>query len=271
MPAKTQDPAQERANNLAKEVFGNLKLLSVEAENWERDFYNPTMDKLYGLLSQALGDVIRLQTEGSKAVRAFTDIMKKKKYTVTGRTSVELRVVRVVFNIAHTTQRANRYAKVLQIAQANKVTPEKFAEWVVEEGGIDEIRRSISKNKKAEPDYERIAEDFYDTAQAMPEITIGDASFTAFDDTDYRLLAVRKNSDGSFTAVSEVANYSLMKSALAFLGKAVSKTNKQADDDEKQAQGITAADDEKQAQGIIAAANQNEAEAVADAQVKEAA
>ena len=113
---------------------------------WEMDFYNPTQDKLYGLLSQAFAEVYALRKEGSKAVTAFTEFVKKKKITCTARTSLELRVVRVVFGIAYTTQRANRYARVLKVAFDKDVTPEAFAEWIVEEGMLMKYGVALLKN-----------------------------------------------------------------------------------------------------------------------------
>lgn len=254
--AKIKSEAQVRADKVAKNVFGNLNKLHIEAVKWETDFYNPTQDKLYGLLSQALAEVYALRKEGSKAVTAFTEFVKKKKITCTARTSLELRVVRVVFGIADTTQRANRYATALKVACEKKVTPEAFAEWIVEEGGVDEVRRSISK--KPQPNYEKIAADFYDTAKATPEITIGDARFTAFDDTEFRLLVVRKNSDDSFTAVSEVDSLTHIKSALAYLGKQLS--------DAKKAEAKQADDDERLEKSVVAVS-----EAEAEVEVKKAA
>lgn len=241
--AKSVNPAQVRANKVAKDVFGNLKQLHIEAAKWETDFYNPTMDKLYGLLSQALSEVYTLRNEGSKAVKAFTEVLKKKKITCTARTSLELRVVRVVFGISDTTQRANRYATVLKVACERNVSPVAFAEWVVEEGGIDEVRRSISK--KPQLDYEQLAADFYEAVPAMADIELSGASFSQFDDSEFRLLVVRKNSDSSFSAVSEVNSLSHIKSALAFLGKQLSEATKaeakQADDDERLEKSIIAA------------------------------
>ena len=255
--AKTTNEAQVRANKVAKNVFGNLNLLHIEATHWERDFYNPTQDKLYGLLSQALAELYTLRNEGSRAVKAFTDFVKKKKITCTDRTSLELRVVRVVFGIADTTQRANRYATVLKVAYDKNVTPEAFAEWIVEEGGVDEVRRS-SSTKKPQPDYEQFAIDFYETVTAMSEIQVGDASFTHFDDSDFRLLVVRKNSDDSFTAVSEVDSLKHIKSALAYLGKQLS--------DAKKAEAKQADDDERLEKSVVAVS-----EAEAEVEVKKAA
>jgi hypothetical protein len=241
--AKSVNPAQVRANEVAKNVFGNLNQLHIEATKWETEFYNPTMAKLYGLLSKALAEVLILRGEGSKAVKAFTEVLKQKKITCTARTSLELRVVRVVFGISDTTQRANRYATVLKVACERNVSPESFAEWVVEEGGIDELRRSMTK--KPQPDYEKLAADFYEAVPAMADIELSGASFSQFDDSEFRLLVVRKNSDSSFSAVSEVNSLSHIKSALAFLGKQLSEATKagakQADDDERLEKSIIAA------------------------------
>ena len=254
--AKTTNEAQVRANKVAKNVFSNLNKLHIEAVKWETDFYNPTQEKLYGLLSQALAEVYALRNEGTKAVTAFTEFVKKKKITCTARTSLELRVVRVVFGIADTTQRANRYATVLKVAYDKNVTPEAFAEWIVEEGGVDEVRRSSTQ--KPQPDYYKLAIDFYDTATAMPEIQVGDASFKHFDDSDFRLLVVRKNSDDSFTAVSEVDSLKHIKSALAYLGKQLS--------DAKKAEAKQADDDERLEKSVVAVS-----EAEAEVEVKKAA
>ena len=247
MAKKYKNPAQVRADKVAKNVFGNLNQLHIEATHWERDFYNPTQDKLYGLLSQALAEFYTLKNEGSRAVKAFTEFVKKKKITCTARTSLELRVVRVVFGIADTTQRANRYATVLKVAYDKNVTPDAFAEWIVEAGGVDEVRRSTTK--KPQPDYEQIAIDFYETVTAMPEIQLGNASFKHFDDSDFRLLVVRKNSDDSFTAVSEVNSLTHIKSALAYLGSQLSEAKKveakQANDDERLEKSVVAVSEAK--------------------------
>lgn len=236
--SKELTPAQAVANS----VFGNLNELHIEAKLWETDYYNPTMDKLYHLLSKAFNEVLALRKSGSKTVKAFTEILKKKGIVCTARTSLELRVVRVVFGISDTTQRANRYASVLKIAGETKVTPDKFVEWIGENGGIDEIRRAVST--KLKPDYAEKAAEYFSSNTAVPSMSLTNADFKHLDDTDFRLLVVRKNSDDSFTPVSEVDSVVHINSALTYLGKNVvdsaEAASKQADADERLAQSVGA-------------------------------
>lgn len=243
--AKAPTPAQTIANT----VFGNLNELHIEAKLWEAEYYNPTMDRLYSLLSKALGEILTLRSAGTPAVKEFTEMLKKKGIVCTARTSLELRVVRVVFGIADTTQRANRYASVLKIAAEMKVTPDSFVQWVGDNGGIDEIRRAVSTKPK--PDYAEKAAVFFAVNSAVPEMSHVNARFKHLDDTDFRLLVVRKNSDDTFTPVSEVDSFVHVSSALAYLGKNVvgnaEGASMQADADERLAKSVNAVANDSEA------------------------
>ena len=244
MAKKLTKAAERQIHNRAIKVFGNLNELSVEAKQWETDFYNPTMDKLYGLLSKALAEVrtIRNDENNTTLAKAFEQVVKDKGITCTNATSLELQVVRVVFGIDDATKRASRYATVLKIAYKQDVTPEVFVDWVKGSGGIDEIRRASSSTAKK--DYVAIAESYYDANTAMPDIELVNAKLTKIDKSDFALLVVRKNKDGSFTAVNEVPNINILNSALTYLGKEVDKKETdatvQSDKDTRLAKAVEA-------------------------------
>lgn len=249
MAKKTKNPANEEAKKIANNVYGKLNELHIEAKNWEHEHYNPTMDLLYGLLSKALVQYYTLDNACPKVRRAFTSVLERKKITCTARTSTQLRIVRVVFGI-DTTQRANRYAKVIKIAAENKIAPETFADWVVENGGIDEIRRVGTK--KEQPDFQAVAEDYYENNSEMPTTQLVDANFSENKDSDFRLLVVRQNADGTTSVISEVNNLPLINASLTFLGKEVVEKQKEAD---KQA------DEDARLDAAVEAGNDNVVEA----------
>lgn len=229
--SKKQTEAQVRAKSVANDVFGNLNGLHLDAVKWEEEHYKPAVAGLYGLLGKALTEFRKLRdAEDSKSVvRAFTDVLKSKQITCTKGTSLQLKVVRVVFGIADTHGRANRYAKVLELAYQANVTEESFVEWINDAGGIDQLQRTASKSRD-DTNYVELASNYYENFEVAEGMLLEGVEFehegVKFEadnnqPLNYRLLVVRKNEDGSFAGICSVPSAKIVKSALTCIGKLV--------------------------------------------------
>ena len=206
------------AFKVATSTLVALHKLNKQRVTWEEGIYKQANTELYKMLGGCLTQLAKLRKEGTKAIAAFNGLLEEHNVTFTERTSLELKVVRIVFGI-NQTKRASNYATVLRIAKKEGVTSKNIVSWITKQGGVEEVRRSGSTAQKT--DYKEVAENHFSAVGKSMAMT----AFKGVEDSDndFTLALVRKTTDGKFVIVSEVANPTLVKSALQTLGKTVSK------------------------------------------------
>jgi hypothetical protein len=255
--------AQIKAQQFADGIVQQLDALSKARENWETTDYKKANQGLYQLLSQCL-DVFN--TEYVKADKVSQNALRKeltKKLTeggvkVQATSSTLTMFVRFVFNSDR--NRAHAYANVLLAAIAAGIDAVDLPDFIIDAGGIEEIKRRQVKSATAIANQVKLDAAKADVkfevemASAMtPLATVAIEELTG----SYALMLVKPKLDGTADVVATLSDLpdALVNSLIGRMAKArVQETLK--------AEAIAKAD-----QDILAAS----LSASNDAQMKEAA
>lgn len=255
--------AQIKSQQFANDIVQQLDALSKTRENWETTDYKKANQGLYQLLSECLAV---FNAQYVKADKASQNALRKElttKLTAAGvkvlTTSSTLTMfVRFVFNTDR--NRAHGYANVLLAAIEAGIDAKDLPDFIIEAGGIEEIKRRQVKSATAIANQVKL-----DAAKAevKHEVEIASAmtplATVAIDDLtgSYALLLVKPKLDGTADVVGTLSDLpdALVNSLIGRMAKArVQETLK--------AEAIAKAD-----QDILAAS----LSASNDAQMKEAA
>jgi hypothetical protein len=185
--------------------------LVVKRKQWEATDYKKANEGLYGLLASCL-DVFN-----SKFVNAGDDDKKtlrgelKNRLTADGvrvqrNTTTLTMFVRFVFGSDR--KRAHGYTYVLKAAISYEVTAASLPSWIVEQGGIEEVRRRMIVSEKALENRAALA-----NAKAQVIAKVEQASVTPlakFSMTgvsgDYALLLAKPAPDGTVSIVGVISD-----------------------------------------------------------------
>lgn len=196
---------------------------------WEQGTYAAANAELYSILGDCLDlfTALKRRMDVNKDVNALLDA---RGITYTTATSLELKLVRLVFASAETAARIeNRlysYARVIRVAADAKQTGETLAKFITDNHGIDEIRRvnkdgvTAAQKQKAQVDLARIK-------LITPSDSDLFANFNLPDDLQpqtgeqFSLALVRKNADGTGSIVFGTDNLTAVTTVLALAGKAL--------------------------------------------------
>jgi len=255
--------AQIKSQQFVNGIVQQLDALSKTRENWEATDYKKANQGLYQLLSECLAV---FSTQYVKADKAAQNALRKEltnKLTATGvrvlTTSSTLTMfVRFVFNTDR--NRAHGYANVLLAAIEAGIDATGLPDFIIKEGGIEEIKRRQVKSATAIANQVKL-----DAAKADVKLEVEMASAmtplatVAIDDLtgSYALMLVKPKFDGTADVVATLSDLpdALVNSLIGRMAKArVQETLK--------AEAVAKAD-----QDILAAS----LSASNDAQMKEAA
>jgi len=136
--------AQQQAEAMAQQVLAQVDQLIDRRKTWENKEFKKANEALYGLLADCLSlfnsQFAGVTLEQRAALRQhLTRRMTELKIKVTKRTTTLNMLVRLVFGSDR--QRAARYAAVVAEAVIRGKKPEELANWIAQEGGIEEIKR----------------------------------------------------------------------------------------------------------------------------------
>ncbi len=196
---------------------------------WEQGTYAAANAELYSILGDCLDLFVALKRrmDVSKDVNALLDV---RGITYNNATSLELKLVRLVFASADTAARIeNRlfsYARVIRVAADAKQTGETLAQFITLRHGIDEIRR-VNKDGVTAADKLKAQVDLARVKLIVPSDT---ELFSGFELPDqlqpkageqFSLALVRKNADGTGSIVFGTDNVTAVSTVLALAGKAL--------------------------------------------------
>ena len=143
------------AENLAfaKTIVQQLDVLSVRRKEWEATDYKKANDGLYALLGECLGVFNERFVSGTDDDKKALRISLIQRLQADGirvvKTSTTLTMLaRFVFNSDR--KRAQGYSYVLAAAVSHSIKASEFAEWVVKQGGIEEVKRLMVKSEKSQ-------------------------------------------------------------------------------------------------------------------------
>jgi hypothetical protein len=133
-------------------IVQQLDVLSARREQWEATDYKKANEGLYALLADCL-EVFNVRfvngsQDDKKALRRqLIERLTAAKVRVVKTSTTLTMLTRYVFNADR--KRAQGYGNVLAAAVQEKITVEGFAEWVVIQGGVEEIKRKMVKKPEA--------------------------------------------------------------------------------------------------------------------------
>lgn len=157
----------------AKTIFKSVLNIQNTADVWNKEHYEGAVKGLYAILRDVYEQVALLRSENAEFRTEFVNLAKKKKFPFNKGTSIEVLVLRVVFNIDNpNNKRPHRYAKALNVARTDKVQPEDFVTWLTNIGGIDNVESKDAEAKRLEreaKDAETLAK-LIDTAENLVSI-----------------------------------------------------------------------------------------------------
>jgi hypothetical protein len=226
------------------DVAKAISALSDQRKVWEAGTYAASNAELYALLGQTLTVLYRVK-RSTELSRGLNGLLKERGFVFTDATTTETKLLRAVFcDPAKPNQYKQRiyvYARVLSVAFEAKITGDQLPAFIVQHGGIDEIRRHDPKNA-SKADKEKLA-----VHVAEQTLTVADrraiatgiqlnAELQPADGQHFSLALVRKEVDGTGSIVFGTNNTPLVRSVLGIAGRKIDA------DEEKQRQRIAKAE-----------------------------
>jgi hypothetical protein len=132
-------------------AMSQLEMLLKRREIWEEDFQRsnhglyPLLSDLYELFLTTFVEVTEKERKALKVL--LIKKMKEKGANVLEKTLVLTMFIRYVFNAP--TKRALIYGNVIKSAISHGIKPEHLSDWIVREGGIEEVSKKTSLSARA--------------------------------------------------------------------------------------------------------------------------
>ncbi len=143
---------KSNAEGFAVSIVQQLDVLSARREQWEATDYKKANEGLYALLADCLGifqtEFLKGSEDDKKALRgSLMQRLKAEGIRVVASSTTLAMLARYVFNSDR--KRAHGYGYVLAAAVSHKVQAVDFPAWVVQQGGLEEIKRQMVKSEQA--------------------------------------------------------------------------------------------------------------------------
>jgi len=211
----------------ANSIVQQLDVLSARRVQWEATDYKKANDGLYALLADCLGVFNERFVKGSEDDKIALRRSLMQRLQADGirvvKTSTTLTMLaRFVFNSDR--KRAQGYSYVLAAAVSHKVEAAGFAAWVVQQGGLEEIKRLMVKSEQARAKQEAVKAA---TVAVKGDLELNALQPLAHVDLDglkgtYAVLLVKPNVAGGADIVGSLsdANEALVKALIQRMAKA---------------------------------------------------
>ena len=211
MGNKTVKTLSDSNFKFAAGIVQQLDDLSVRREKWETTEFKKANEVLYAIQGECLhiykSRFMEASADDKKALRQeLTKRLKEGKVRTTANTTTLNMLVRYVFNSDR--KRAQGYASVLAAALSYDVKVEDYPQWVIDQGGIEEIKRksvkkpeAIAKQQAVEEAKNVVASEIeVNTVKPLAHVNI--AGMTG----NYAVLLAKPNHDGGADIVGVLSN-----------------------------------------------------------------
>lgn len=208
------------------ELTNALEAVQKQRKDWEANAYAASNDKLYAILAVAY-DVCLACVANPDLTNGINYLLELRGLAFSKNTSLELKVVRLVFADQETQTkhkyRLLSYARVLNAALEDGQTSANLAQYISDQGGIDEIRR-VASGKKGTVDANNYVSaasknlsdpnqaGLFDPFKLPPELKPANGN-------RYSLALIRDNQDGTGTIIKGLKTNTLVERALEEAGK----------------------------------------------------
>lgn len=201
----------------SKEVFDTLAAINQQRERWEVGAYQKSSDELYAILQScyAVDWAIANTEEGATEMRkGITAYASKLGFSFKEGTPTINKIVRCVFgNVKRS--RISTYALVLREAKRQSVAIDDIVQFIVNGGGVQEIRLSKSATYKSPKQKAEVAQAtaFADSIAVAKSSELSKRADSNLANTRCVLLATQQ-ADGTFAIHSVVRSESVLTAAL---------------------------------------------------------
>lgn len=207
--------------------------LVEQRRRWEEGTYAASNTELYALLGKTLDLFIKVRSDIGLA-KAVTELMDTYGIAYNSSTTLAVKIIRLVFvgkeRQGKLDKRSYVYARVLTVAAEQKITGATLAQFIIDNHGIEEIRRSgkdgVTDAAKAK-DNRSFAEAVLANQTQFASVEMTD-DLQPVDGSLYSLALLRKNDDGTASIVFGTNSAAPINSVLALAGKALKQRNAEA-------------------------------------------
>lgn len=207
-----------------------LDKLHDDQQNWNTTLYASANSRLLTLLSECLAAYHRLSGD-RRMLKLFTVKLDALGIPYNAGTHLASKIIRYVFRLYNS--RTAAYARVLRTALDLKKAPNELAAWVVNLGGIENVRRLSKSGKTPTKQAQESANQAVALllkCDALATIAAASADLTPDNSTEFpfSLAVVRQNDAGDYEIVRCVRNATLLRSVLAGEAKSLNAENDNA-------------------------------------------
>lgn len=207
------------SNNAKTSISNAFDSLIKEREDWEKNEFLASNTRLYAICQNcyALYQEMKGVTGEKLALkRAFNSYCSDLGLNFKESTHLMVKIVRVVFG--DNLRRVSAYAKALRIADEKKKSVVDIPKFFREEGGIEEVHRDTTSNKKVKAEKKDKGLELM-KVKSLAEVQ-SDALNSNFDEGAYEgavLLMSTREADGSFQIKHVIQNGAIITSSLIHL------------------------------------------------------
>jgi hypothetical protein len=195
-----------------------------ECESWEKGAYATSNKELYRILGRCLALYYDMNGMGQGKIntrKQLNEKLEEAKIRFTEGTSLITKIVRFVFKTDR--KRSYNYTRVLDVAIRHRIDSGSLPKWIAEQGGIEEVRRSINGISPAEQKSKLVVKgEVYLTGSPRigQPIQITD-DLQPSNEGNYNFCAalIRANSNGTSEIVFSSTNQTTIKDLLAQAGR----------------------------------------------------
>ncbi len=147
--------AKKISKELVISLIAEADEVAKQHEVYHEEYVCKANEKLYGLLGNMLAVCLDVEASG-ESERVVKEMRSKLKadYGIKTQANSRMPTIVVRYIVRSSRKTAHVYGRVIEVAMANRITPEQLPEFIREKGGIEEIRVSLAsaEEKKAEAD-----------------------------------------------------------------------------------------------------------------------
>lgn len=201
----------EKNDIFAKSIVQQLDALSTERQTWETTVYAKANDCLYSLLSKCLAvyqdKFLKGEKHDQRALRTELTIkLKAAKVKIQINSNTLTMLARFVF--CSDRKRAHGYANVLTAAISQNISAEDLPNFIINSGGIEEIKRKMVKSEEAILRKTQVeqAKGKVDAEIELAKINpLAQVQITGLTG-DYAVLLVKPGVDGTVSVLGSLSN-----------------------------------------------------------------
>lgn len=224
---KTNTKQENKQANL--ELAASINELANRRIIWEGGTYAASNIELYTLLGACLDIFIQVRSNPDLS-KGVNTLLKNRNITSNAGTSLELKIVRLVFASGETApkieNRAFGYARVIRVAFEAKQTGATLPKFIEDHHGIEEIRRA-GKDGVSSTNTNGFFKEHAHTEllassrnELLSPFKLPD-QLQPDDGEQFSLALVRKNADGTGSIVFGTGNAAAVSTVLAIAGKSI--------------------------------------------------